>query len=74
MNVTVEHMSRRGPRKRNIKSRVIRVRISEQLYQHLKDHSEATGQPISRIVRLAILKFYRESPWAEEMDYEEEKS
>ena len=54
MNATVEHMRRRGPRKRNIKSRVIRVRISEDLYQHLMNHAEETRRSVSEIVRYAI--------------------
>ena len=57
----------KDPRKRNVKSRIIRVRISEQLYQRLMRHSRATGQPISRLIRLAIIKFYRESPWVKEV-------
>jgi len=65
-------MRRRGPRKRNVKGRVIRVRISEQLYQRLKDHSKATGQTVSALIRMAILKKYRESPWVKEMEHEED--
>jgi len=46
------------------------VRISEQLYQRLKDHSKATGQTVSALIRMAILLKYRESPWAKEMEHE----
>jgi predicted DNA-binding protein len=53
-------MPRKGPRVRDPKRRIIRVRLSEGLYQRLMDHADATGQPVSAIVRLALRKFYRE--------------
>jgi len=46
--------SRRGPRKQNIKSRIIRVRISEALYQRLMDHAEKSHRSVSAIIRRAI--------------------
>ena len=47
----------KGPRKRNIKSRIIRVRISETLYQSLIDHAEKTRRSISEIIRRAIREY-----------------
>ena len=41
-------------RKRNIKSRVIRVRVSEALYRRLVDHAEKIERSISEIVRQAV--------------------
>ena len=41
-------------RKRNIKSRNIRVRVSEALYRRLVDHAEKIERSISEIVRQAV--------------------
>ncbi|RLG90018.1 MAG: hypothetical protein DRO36_06780 [Candidatus Hecatellales archaeon] len=49
-----------GPRKRNVKSRVIRVRLSEGEYQRLMDHAEKTRRSISEIVRRAIRAWIKE--------------
>ena len=50
----------KDPRKRNVKSRIIRVRISEALYQRLMDHAEKTRRSISEIVRRAIREWIKE--------------
>ena len=42
------------PRKRNIKGRVIRIRVSEALYRRLVDHAEKIERSISEIVRQAV--------------------
>jgi len=42
------------PRKRDIKSRVIRIRVSEALYRRLVDHAEKIERSISEIVRQAV--------------------
>jgi len=42
------------PRKRNIKSRIIRIRVSEALYRRLVDHAEKIERSISEIVRQAV--------------------
>ena len=49
-----------GPRKRNVKSRVIRVRLSEALYQSLMDHAEKSRRSVSEIVRRAIREWIKE--------------
>ena len=42
------------PRKRNIKGRIIRVRVSDALYRRLVDHAEKIERSISEIVRQAV--------------------
>jgi len=41
-------------RKRNIKGRIIRVRVSDALYRRLVDHAEKIERSISEIVRQAV--------------------
>ena len=55
-------------RKRNVKSRIIRIRISEALYQRLMDHAERSRRSVSEIVRHAI------RAWIKEIEHGESES
>ena len=50
----------KGPRKRDIKSKVLRVRLSEDLYRRLDDLSHRTGRSRSEIIRRAVREYLKQ--------------